>query len=420
MESKSNILILTNHFYPEEFRVNDIAFELAKRNYAITVITAIPDYPIGKFFSGYSLIKRRREKIGDVRIIRLPIIPRGSGRKLQLSLNYLSYLISSLFLVAFHALDNDYDAVMVHMTSPFFITFPAVYLKRIKKMPLILWVLDLWPESVEAAGGIKDKNILGLLNVIVKKVYQQCNTILVSSNSFKKSISQKGNFEKKLVYFPNWADSIPAIDIDKQYKNISPFSNKSSSDFIFLFAGNLGEAQNIDFILDSISKMDLKKGVKFVFLGDGRKRAQLIKKSNSLGLSEICYFPGRFPQTMMPYFMGHAEVMLASLKSDAIFSLTVPAKVQFYMAQGKPILAILNGEGAEIINRARCGIATKPDDIQGFQNALSLFLGYTKEELYQMGENGKKYYLGQFDKEKRLDQIDGLLRKVTNNNRDIR
>ncbi len=420
MESKSRVLILTNHFYPEEFRVNDIAFELAKKNYSITVITAIPDYPIGKFFSGYSLIRRRRERIGNARIIRLPIIPRGSGRKLQLALNYLSYLISSLFFVVLHALDNDYDAVLVHMTSPFFITFPAVYLKRLKKMPLILWVLDLWPESVAAAGGIKDKNILGLLNVMVKKVYQQCDNILVSSNSFRKSITQKGNFEKKLVYFPNWAETISPISIDEKYKNIEPFSGRSALDFIFLFAGNLGEAQNIGFILEAVAGMDLKKSVKFVFMGDGRKRAQLIRKAASLGLSEICYFPGRFPQITMPYFMSQAEVMLASLKNDAIFSLTVPAKVQFYMAQGKPILAILDGEGAEIIHRARCGIATKPDDIQGFQNALSLFLEYTKEELYHMGENGKKYYLDHFDKKKRMDQIDGLLRKVTNNNRDIR
>ena len=409
---KQRLLILTNHFYPEDFRVNELAFELAKRNYEVTVITAIPDYPQGRFFKGYSIFKRRKEKFHDVRIIRLLIIPRRHGNALRLILNYFSYLVSSLIFIFFHSLQTTYDAVLVHMTSPFFITLPGLYLKRRKGIPLILWILDLWPESVAAAGGIKNQKLLRALDLMVKKVYAQSDKILVSSNTFRESINKKGNFADKLVYFPNWADSIPQVSFEGTYKSIEPFCSKTSSDFIFLFAGNLGEAQNIDFLLRAIAQMKLHSGVKFVFMGDGRKRVQLINITHILGLSDICFFPGRFPQSTMSYFMDRADVMLASLKRDPIFSLTVPAKVQFYMSQGKAILGVLDGEASRIIEESRCGLTVIPGDTQGFQSTVFQFLEFTKDQLLQLGDNGRLYYVEHFAIEKRISQIESLLRSV--------
>lgn len=411
-QKKQHLLILTNHFYPEDFRVNDLAFELSKRNYDVTVITAIPDYPQGKYFDGYSIFKKRREKTHGVNVIRLFIIPRGRGGTLRLTLNYLSYLISSLLFVFFHSFQVRYDVVLVHMTSPFFITLPGVYLKRYKGVPLILWILDLWPESVAAAGGVTNRRILCALDLMVKNVYKHSDKILVGSDTFKTSISKKGDFAKKLIYFPNWADSISSVSIGEAYKLVEPFHSKTPFDFIFLFAGNLGEAQNIDFLLQVIASIKVDSRVKFVFMGDGRKRVPLMNKAHSLGLTEICFFPGRFPQSSMPYFISRADVMVVSLKNDPIFSLTVPAKVQFYMSQGKPILAILDGEGARIIQECQCGIVVSPSDTQGFQLAISQFLGLSKNQLLELGDNGRRYYTEHFAKEKRIDQIESLLRSL--------
>lgn len=277
---------------------------------------------------------------------------------------------------------------------------------------MLLWVLDLWPESVSAAGGIYNQSILRVLELIVKGVYKNCDAILVGSKGFKKSINEKGNFDSKLIYFPNWAEEIADIQIDEQYKKLEPFARFSPNDFIFLFAGSIGEAQNLDCIIEAIASMKIRDNVKFVFLGEGRKKHYLINKLKSLALDNVCFFPGRFPLKTMPYFMSKADALLVSLKSNKIFSLTVPAKVQFYMAQGKPILAMLDGEGADLINSASCGIASNAGDVVQFRNAVRKFLELDKKALKQMGENGRKYYLENFAKEKRIDQLDKMLKNL--------
>jgi hypothetical protein len=202
------VLIFTNHFYPEDFKVNDIAFELAKRGYKITVITAIPDYPQGRYYKGYGLSRKRVETINGVHIRRLFIIPRGKGCGINLVLNYVSYFIAALFYVLFHFHQDKYDAVFVHLTSPFFIGIPAVIVKKRQRIPLIFWVLDLWPESLTGGGGINNTLILKSQNKLVQYVYNNCDKILVGSEGFSQSICEKGNYANKIEYFPNWSEYV--------------------------------------------------------------------------------------------------------------------------------------------------------------------------------------------------------------------
>jgi hypothetical protein len=236
------ICIFTNHFYPEDFKVNDIAFEFAKKGYNITVITAIPDYPYGKYYKGYSLLKRRREKVNGVQVIRLPIIPRGKGKSINLVLNYLSYFVSSLIFTLFYSISNKYDLVFTHLTSPFFVGLAAVLLKLKQHIPLVFWVLDLWPESLTSAGGITNKYILDSQIRLAKYVYNNCDKILIGSQGFRKSICKKGNYGDKLEYFPNWSESVLVKSDSFKYLQINPFASFNKNDFIFLFAGNIGEA----------------------------------------------------------------------------------------------------------------------------------------------------------------------------------
>ncbi len=401
------ICIITNHFYPEDFKINDIAFELAVKENEITVLTAIPDYPYGKYYDGYSLFKKNREVINGVNIVRIPRIPRGKGNKIKLGLNYFSYLVSLSFYIRFHSIKKDYDAVLVHMTSPFFLGLPAVWLKKKKSIPLIFWVLDLWPESVVSAGNIKSKAILYPLEKMVQKVYSHCDRILVGSKGFKKSICEKGNFESKIEYFPNWAEDIKPI------KNFSkePFP-KNDNDFIFMFAGNIGEAQNLDCLLTAAMKFKDRQNIKFVFLGDGRKKRHLQEMVVSLRLEETCFFPGRFPLEAMPELMSIADVLVVSLKDEKIFNMTVPAKVQFYMSQGKPVLAMLNGDGADLIKDADCGIAVPAGNIKETERGINSFLKMNKDELKIKGINGKRYYERVFRKELRIEQMENVLKNI--------
>ena len=400
------VCIFTNHFYPEDFKVNDIAFELAKKGYSITVITAVPDYPQGKFYDSYSWFKRRKESVKGVKVIRLPVIPRGNGGKIELALNYLSYLIAALCFIFFHA--YIYDAVFVHLTSPFFIGFPAVILKRRQHIPLIFWTLDLWPESLSAAGGIKNKMFLYLQVKLVQYVYNNCDRILIGSQGFGKSICEKGNYNDKLIYFPNWAESISPANDALKYKHTDPFVNFTKDDFIILFAGNIGEAQNLDAAIEAANLTEDVPEIKWVFLGDGRCRNQLERKAAGYSLQNTVFFPGRFPLEAMPVFMERADILLVSLKDEPIFNLTVPAKVQFYMAQGKPVLGMLNGDGAELIAKANCGCCVPAGDYKQCAEMAKRIFKYDKEKLQSMGRNGKGYYERCFQKMDRINQLETI------------
>lgn len=404
------ICIFTNHFYPEDFKVNDIAFELTKLGHEITVLTAIPDYPKGKFYVGYSLFKRRRETINGVKVIRLPIIPRGKGGVIRLILNYLSYFFCLSIFTFFHSLRNKYDKVFVHLTSPFFIGICARKLSKKQKIPLLFWVLDLWPESLSSAGGINNPLIIRPQIRMVQKVYNQCSKILISSKGFEKSICEKGNYKDKLVYFPNWAEDVKGespsyFDINK----IEPFASKKEEDFILLFAGNIGEAQNLDAVLKAANLLKEEKRIKFVFVGDGRRKEslELFVKENEL--QRTVFFVGRYPIQTMPVFMNAADVLIFSLKDQLCFNLTVPAKVQFYMSQGKPILAMINGDGAELIKESNCGFCVDAGNFTVFSEAIKTLSKMDKMKLHMLGENGKRFYEENFSKRQRINQLKILL-----------
>lgn len=403
------IAIFTNHFYPEDFKVNDIAFELAKDGYDVTVFTAIPDYPKGKFFDGYGLFKKRREIVNGVKVIRLPIIPRGKGGAIHLVLNYVSYFLSLRIFTFFHSFKNKYDAVFVHLISPFFIGIPATSLKRRQNIPMYFWVLDLWPESLISAGGINNKIIINSQNKMVRKVYENCDKILISSKGFEKSICEKGDFKEKLVYFPNWAESVSTnVPTDFDIKTIKPFNSINENDFIIIFAGNLGEAQNLDAVLQSAIELKNNKNIKFVFVGDGRRRESLISVAQENNLQETVFFPGRFPIETMPIFMNSASVLLFSLKDQICFNLTVPAKVQFYMSQSKPILAMINGDGADLIKEANCGFSVPAGNSKSLSETILKMSNMSKDELKKMGENGEDFYLKNFTKEQRIEQLEKI------------
>jgi glycosyltransferase involved in cell wall biosynthesis len=407
--SNLKICIFTSYFYPENFKGNDIAFELSKKGYEITVITSIPNYPQGRYYEGYTLIKRRKEIINDVKVIRLPVIPRGSGKNVNLMLNYFSYLIVSVCFTEIFSFTRNFDIVFVQQLSPFFVTIPAVIMAGRQKIPLYLWVLDLWPESVQSEGGSNNKVLLNILDKIVIGVYKRSTSILVGSRGYEKAIKQKGDFGGKLIYFPNWAEDNTESEIKTNVEDILPSCNPTKGDFILLFAGNLGEAQNLDMLIEAADLVKEISSVKWVFLGDGRKRVFLKNKVRELKLEETVFFPGRFPLEIMPQFMKMADMLLVSLKDEEIFNLTVPSKIQYYMSQGKPILAMLNGDGADLISEANCGFCVPAGDYRKCAEIVRMIY-MNRSMLQSLGVNGKKYYEKHFGKKDRIDQLEKIIK----------
>ncbi len=396
------ILFVCQYFYPEVFRGNDIAFHWAKEGHAVHFVTGTPNYPQGVFYKGYGWFKRRKEVVNGVSVTRLPIIPRGNN-KIMLMLNYISYLIVAWVYILFHAIGHKYDCVFVQQLSPVMMSAPAVLYKRLRKVPLYTWVLDLWPESLSAAGGINNKYILSFFKYFVKNEYKYSDKILISSRSFEKSIIEYGNYKAKIVYYPQWADSNDEIQV------IPDNVPQIPEGFKLMFAGAVGEAHGFECTMNAALLTKNYPEIKWIIVGDGRK-LEWVKnfvKKNNLGNTVIIL--GRFPSDTMSWFFKQADIMLVTLSDDPLFKLYAPAKISSYMAAGKPVISVLNGEGAEVINEAECGWTLNAGDAKGLADLAIRLSKVEPKHLEEKGKNARKFYDKHYRKEKCLKQLDIIM-----------
>jgi glycosyltransferase involved in cell wall biosynthesis len=395
------ILFVSQYFYPETFKGNDLVFDFVKRGHEVTVLTAKPNYPSGNFFEGYSFFNKREEIIQGAKVIRTPIYPRKNGKGIHLILNYLSFVFFSYFTCMFRV-KGKFDVVFVQQLSPVTMALPGLWLKKRYKASLYLWVLDLWPESILAASNFKNGKIVQFIHRLVKYIYNNSDVILISSKYFKESIIEKLiDKNKEIIYFPNWAED---VFIQALQKNISipdlPYG------FNIMFAGNVGESQDFETILKT-AELTKNESVNWIIVGDGRKMDWVKSEIKNKKLSNI-HLLGRHDIDTMPYFFSKADAMLVSLKDEPVFALTVPAKIQAYMASGKIILGTLNGEGNKLINESKCGFAVSAGDyISLGEKALEL-KKITVERKQEMENNSKLYYEKNFSKVMLFDKLELL------------
>ena len=402
------ILIFSQYFWPEDFKVNDIAFDLVKRGHEVTVLTGKPNYPKGKFYEGYGFFSKRQESFKGVKIMRAPVIPRGKGGALLLAINYFSFIFFAYFTALFR-LRGKYDIIFSHLTSPITSALPAIWTKKKFKAPLILWILDLWPESVSATTNIKNRYVFVALHKIVRYIYRKSEGVLVSSRAFYGSVEEKIDDASKIGYFPNWAE-----DIFTAREPIAYDIPNFPEGFNVMFAGNVGDAQDFESIVGTAEKVQ-GQGVNFIIVGDGRKYDWLQNEIATKNLKNVSLL-GRHPLMSMPLFFAKADAMLVSLKDEPIFRLTVPAKIQAYMASGKIILGMINGEANTMINESRCGYAVSAADSSALAEKIMLLKKTSSEERRQMEKNGLEYYSDNFEKTGLLNRLEKyFLEKITSN-----
>ncbi len=395
------ILFLTNYFYPETFKGNDVAFQLAKEGHDVTVLCNIPNYPEGRFFDGYGLFKRKKEVVNGVKVVRTFIIPRGKGRKLGMVLSYVTGLLSLCFCAIYYALRYKFDLIIVQQLSPVFIGLPAVLVKKIQKTPICYWLLDLWPDSL-VAGGIKHEGIINAVGALTKYIYKHCDKILISSLGFKDILVSRGVKEEIIEHFPNWCEDDIASEEQKKLPELP-------EGFRIMFAGNIGRAQNFDNLMKVMLKLKERTDIKWIFVGDGRKREELQGFIRANKLDETAYLMGRYDISYMSSFFRAADIMLVSLNNEFVFNSTLPAKVQAYMISSKPILGMINGEGNYAIKDANCGFCTDADDIDGFVEMVKTLPNISKTELQAMGKNGFDYYQKYFKKSVCMNRITDIV-----------
>jgi colanic acid biosynthesis glycosyl transferase WcaI len=396
------ILLVSQYFYPENFKINDLIFSLKKRGHEITVLTGKPNYSKTTFFDGYGWKSDDFETIFDIPVYRANLFSRRNGDAIRLFLNYISFAIFALFKLK--KIQGPFDVIFVYQTSPVTVGIPAVFAKKVFKAPIYFWVQDLWPESLKAAGGIKNKFILGLFNSLTIWMYNHSKKVLIQSNGFKEYILNQGILDNKLVYYPNPTEDFyyPLTGI----KEHSKFFKKKF--FNIVFAGNIGEAQSFKTIIDAIALLkDLP--VKIIVLGSGRYKQTALNLIKRNGLESHFDFLGSFPSKEMPIFFSHADALLVSLKKSKIFSLTIPAKIQSYLACGKPIIASLDGEGARIVEEAKCGVVSPAEDIVQLSQSIEKIISLDKYKLNEMGRNGRCYYDKEFDRKFLLDRLETIL-----------
>ena len=405
------VLIITQYFWPENFKISDFAVSFKEMGHEVCVLTGIPNYPKGSFYEGYGFTKPKTEYFKNIKIIRTVLFPRGDASNFRLFLNYLSFAFFASFAVLFRIKSN-FDLIFVFETSPITVGIPAIVLKKIRKIPIVLWVLDLWPESVYALKDFRSKTLKLYLYKLVKYIYKNCNMIFVSSRSFIKSITEKNIEIDKIRYIPNWSEDEYLNYNAKEFRLDD--KNLPEDGFILMFAGNLGEAQDFESIISAAECLKNHKDIYWIIIGDGRKKDWIKHKISEKGLSDTVILLGKYPMKTMPHFYSKADAMLIALRDEYVFSLTVPAKLQTYMACGKTILAMINGETAKIIKEAKAGFVCDSGKYNDFAvNILKLY-SMDKGSRQTFGNNARSYYNAVFNKDKILKDIEKSFTEVIN------
>ncbi len=401
------ILVVSQYFWPENFRVNDLVKEWMQRGHEVTVLTGIPNYPAGKVFDEYRKQPSAFAEFEGAQVLRVPILTRGTGG-IRLMLNYLSFVFTACSFGPWRLRGKSADVIFVFEPSPVTVGLPAVWLGRIKKAPVVFWALDLWPETLVAIGVVRSPKILGWVELMVRFIYNRCTLVLGQSRGFLNSIARYCDDKAKIRYFPSWAEDV-FTDGSVQ---MAPEVPEWTDGFTVVFAGNIGEAQDMPGVLDAAERLKNDVSIRWIIVGDGRKSAWLQTELERRGLDGQVLLPGRFPVERMPSFYAHADALLVSLKSDPVFSMTIPGKVQSYLMAGIPLLGMLDGEGAAVIRDAQAGLTCDAGDGAGLAKAVMALVAMPPDKRKQLGLNGQKYAQLEFGRAQLMNRVEALLNEA--------
>lgn len=400
-----NLLIVSQYFWPENFQINDVAKTLFEKNIAVEILTGKPNYPTGKIFPGYKAWGCTQEEHRAIRIHRVPLISRGAGGW-RLALNYLSFVLSGLLFAPFMLRNKKFDAIFVYAPSPILQAIPAIYLGWLKKCPVVLWVQDLWPESLSATGHVRSRVVFQIVGWLVGYIYRHVDLILVQSRAFEDSVQSYAT-GVPIVYHPNSVDEAFSKPVAHDVPHVTGLDAK----FSVLFAGNVGVAQAVEVIVEAAFLLKDYDDIHFVVMGEGSRREWMSQEVRRRNLSNVS-LPGRFPVETMPGFMQQASALLVTLADRPIFAATVPSKVQAYLAAGRPILACLNGEGAHLVTEAKAGLEVPAENGHALAEAVLKLYRMSPHEREEMGVRGRLYYTKHFAHEMLVDQLIERLRAV--------
>ena len=402
MKPIKNILVVSQYFYPENFRINDICQEWVKRGYKVTVVTGIPNYPMGKVFKGYGITKKRHEIWNGIEIYRIPLIPRGNST-IGMMANYISFMVSGMIAGKLKSIKA--DLVFSFEVSPMTQVLAGISFAKRLKVPHFLYVQDLWPENVMTVTGITNPVIIKPIDKMVDYIYNKSDKIFATSPSFVEAICNRTvPVSKEKVYFwPQYAEEFYK-PIDKTIAKIkaAKYGIPNDDSFKIIFTGNIGTAQGLQ-ILPRTAQLLKNEEIQFVIVGDGRYLQELISKINLFNVNEKFVIIPKQPAECIPVLLSACDVAFLSFSNDDLWAKTIPAKLQSYMACGMPIIAAAKGETKRVIEEAQCGECVSIDNAEELSHAL---IEMRELDMQQMSTNSRKYFEKNFDKQKLMDYME--------------
>lgn len=383
------ILVVSQYFWPESFRINDVVRSLQGLGCEVTVLTGAPNYPTGDVFPGFSAWNLGRDRRNlDYELYRVPLAPRRRGRTINLVFNYLSFVVTAALFGPWLLRRKKYDLIFVFGVSPILQAIPAVLIKWLKRSALVIWVQDLWPQSLQVTGYVRNRRILGVVEAVTRWIYQRAELLLGQSEAFLPVLREMSG-KVAVRFHPNpgeWADTVLT---DTPSLTLKPGFN-------VLFAGNLGTAQALPTILDAAERLRDRRDVRFVLVGDG-SRSDWVRDEVRRRELENVVMPGRFPSSAMPAIFHQASALLVSLNRSEILAQTVPSKVPSYLAAGRPIIASMDGEGGRVVVAAGAGKACAAEDSEALVSAVLELSAMSDAARNEMGARGRAYYDANFN-----------------------
>ncbi|MFC5520583.1 glycosyltransferase family 4 protein [Polaromonas jejuensis] len=385
------VLVVSQYFWPESFRINEVVESLRCVGCHITVLTGQPNYPQGEVFGGYRAFAFRAEQHdAGYTIYRVPLVPRGGGGALALVANYLSFVVSASLIGPWLLRKQRFDVIFVYAPSPIIQAIPAACLAFIKRAKLVTWVQDLWPQSLEATGFVRNRRVLDMVAVVVRWIYRRCDLLLVQSQAFIPTVQAMAG-KTPVQYHPN-----PGELAFSQPQPPEPPALMLDLRFNVVFAGNLGTVQALGTVLDAAELLRPHADVRVVLVGSGSRSEWLCQEVARRRLDNV-QLAGRFPPQFMPGILAQASALLVSLTRSPIMNQTIPSKVQAYLAAGKPIIASLDGEGARVVEESGAGVSCPAEDAVALAQAVLMLKAAPPDELRRMSEAGPIYYQQHFD-----------------------
>lgn len=400
---KKKILVICQYYKPEPFRITDICEELVRRGHEVQVVTGYPNYPEGILYKGYGKGKHIDEVISGVKIHRCYTVPRQTGTVKRM-MNYYSYAASSIkYILSGECVASDgtsFDVVFCNQLSPVMMAYAAIVYKKMHNTPVVMYCLDLWPESL-IAGGIARKSVLyKYYHHVSKRIYRQMDKILITSRMFSDYLRDEFDIKKEdIEYLPQYAEGI--------FEQLPPRTEDGT--FNFMFAGNVGAVQSVETII-KVAEILKDEPVKFHIVGSGTDLERLRKMGENM---KNVIFYGRRPIEEMPEFYAKADAMLITLVADPVLSLTLPGKVQSYMAVGKPIIGAIDGETKIVIEEAQCGFCGRAENVDELAENIRRFIDNNTDR-FLMGENAREFYVNNFQELMFMDKLEKYLNEGFN------